>query len=195
MSIGNHEKLNNKGMSLVELIVVILIMGVLSAGAVVSLTILFNARATQAIDTLSTMLVAARTEAMESGNRTVSVTVKTDDDGNMVAVLNVMNGNTVTRSESELLGNTGINITVFKTYFGETEPRKDAAGNNDPAHAVTISDDTDVTITFNYNSGGLEISGNDATGDFYYTDFYITGVGDRDGTVVILPATGRTYTE
>ncbi|MCR5685583.1 MAG: prepilin-type N-terminal cleavage/methylation domain-containing protein [Lachnospiraceae bacterium] len=56
--------LDDRGLSLIELIVVVLIMGIMATGAVMSMTVVYNADAERAVTNLTEILDKARTMAM-----------------------------------------------------------------------------------------------------------------------------------
>lgn len=69
MEQGNRKKQNNAGMSLIELIVVVLIIGILSAGAVIGFSFIHRMDASSAAETVNSLLERTRlnTIAAEEG--------------------------------------------------------------------------------------------------------------------------------
>ncbi len=67
---------NNKGLSLVELIVVILIMGIITGGAVLSFSVVVNADTERAAKKISSLISMARTQAMAEDSDTVHIEVR-----------------------------------------------------------------------------------------------------------------------
>lgn len=66
---------DNKGFSLIELIVIVLIIGIISTGAAMSFSVYYNADAERAAKRVGTVLSNARAEAMTYNDDTISQTI------------------------------------------------------------------------------------------------------------------------
>ena len=69
---------DERGFSLVELIVVVVILGILSGGLAVSISVVTNADAERAAKSLQTILLRARTEAVENNEENETSRLKTE---------------------------------------------------------------------------------------------------------------------
>ena len=84
----SRRKWNNAGMSLVEIVVVVLIMGILSAGAVIGFTFIRNRDASSAAEALLTALNRAKIQTTASdGVNDITLRVVADGDGYSAKIL------------------------------------------------------------------------------------------------------------
>ena len=68
-----QKKMNNKGFSLTELIVVIAIMGIVAVGGMITLGLLYSASGKEASAKLNSVLAKTRTEAMSKASASVEI--------------------------------------------------------------------------------------------------------------------------
>ena len=212
MTTGRRIKPNNKGFSLVELVVVVLILGVLAGGTAIAISVLYNARVDNAAKRLNSMLDRAREEAMAHITSTTYIDIL-EESGNVFARVFVMNsaaaeGGVSDMVAEEKLGNT--NIT-----FKFTAAKRDAATGSE----VTVAGKTRVRIYYNPANGALtglaqgirysdgaggeasdeavaayitsfSLPAADYAGDlYYYTDVKLEG--SETQSLIIIPETGR----
>ena len=160
-----RSKLNQAGMTLIELVVVILITGILSAGAVVGINYANRMNSTSAGEKLVSLLERTRVYTL-SASGTVKL-VLTADNGSYYGVL--MNGST--QVDKVELGNES--LTIKATKIGVN-----AEGAEVP-ETTNIKVDGDFEITYNKANGAfgekykqIEISGSDTR---YVQMVYTTG--------------------
>ncbi len=158
-----RRKLNQAGMTLVELIVVILILGILSAGAAVGINYASRMNSTSAGEKLVSLLERARVYTI-SANGTVTLELKKD--GNTYYGI-LKNGGTEVDKVS--LGNGSLSIKL-------TEPG--VAGN------VTVTESVSPVIAYKKANGAFEDS-------CTYNSIIISGSKTR--TIQLVHTTGRSY--
>lgn len=191
MEKSSLKKLNNKGFSLVELIVVILIMGIVAGGITVSVSVIYNANIKNASERFVQMCEKARAETIGSQDDSVRLSVYKKE-GNYYADVIRKNGNgrdEVTASEK--LGNSQFNIY----YISRTE-EQESLGNESGAEKIYITSaeddgsDSKLVIYFNRSSGGmLPQSGNGTGHEKYVTDVCMEGSEFTD--IILIHETGR----
>ena len=106
--------MNNKGFSLMELIVVIAIMGVVMVGGVITMGLLFSASGKEASAKLNSALIKTRTESMSKASASVEVYENTADSKYYVAY--TISGN---KQEPIMIGDSRVEIS-YKDSNGTT---------------------------------------------------------------------------
>ncbi len=181
-------KSNNKGFSLIELIVVVLIMGIIAGGAIYAYNVVHNARTSGAASVLANELRQARQKA-------ISVANTTNDEGVSQVYLHLyttsdgLHADIYKDSEKlveEKLGNDTVSVSLRQANV--TNPANIIStitiGATD-AHA-------DAKIYFKKSSGAISkitVGGADKSD---MNELYITGLGE-DQRIVLVKATGRAY--
>lgn len=161
----SRRKWNNAGMSLVEIVVVVLIMGVLSAGAVVGFTFIRNRDASSAAEALVTALNRAKVQTTASdGVNDITLRVAADSDGYTAKI--VKSGTVIDEVE---IGDNALTIV---------------AKNDDGSISQTVSGTNFCDITYQKSNGAF-------TSD--YTQLIVTG--SKTYTVRMVTDTGRCYIE
>lgn len=163
----SRKKLNNAGMSLVEIIVVVLIMGVLSAGAMVGFSFIRSRDASSAAESLISALNRTKIQTTaSSGENDVQLKIVQESDGYYGTILK--GGTEVEKIE---IGDKALTIVA----------QGDAGSGVTP---VTVSGSTPCTITYRKSNGAY-------TSD--YTQLVVTG--SKTVTVRMVTNTGRCYME
>lgn len=162
-------KSDNRGLSLIELIVVIAILGILSVGAVNSLGLLSSSGAKEAATKLKSAMSKARTETMSKSQ----ASLKLYEDDSEYYVQFTVNGNQETPIK---IGSSRVNIT----YTESDEPDNPQSL---PSDGITLEFDRD-TGAFKYISGT----------DVYCEKITITG-GSRTYTLTCERLTGKVVLE
>lgn len=188
---------DSRGFSLVELIVVILIMGVLSAGAVASVSAIYYADAERAAKKITTMMTTARTLAMteDAGEDTAYIKFKLwQQDGDFYAGIYYCekSGETWTETLKELASPEKISSYRVGISVGQ----KNSTGTDDRTALDEENAAADcVEYTFKKSTGGIRKSklGNLAalTGENIYADIIVSGSSSYK--LIVVPATGRCY--
>ena len=161
-------KLNQSGMTLIELVVVILIVGILSAGATVGISYISRMNSTSAGEKLASLLERTRVYTL-SANGTVKLVLK-EESGTYYGVL--MNGST--EVDKVALGNGSLTLNV----------KQAGAADGDPDVVTTISSSTSYEIKYNKANGAFEEK---------YKQIEIVGTETR--YVKLVHTTGRSYLE
>ena len=166
----SRRKLNNAGMSLVELIVVVLIMGVLSAGAVVGLSFIRSMDASSAAESLVAALNRAKlqTQATNSGE-TVKLRIVAESDGYYGKILLTTSGGSTTELDKVEIGDNALTISF-------------AVNDSDTPTAIDSSHPCE--IVYLKSNGAF---------DSNYTRLVVNGSDTR--VVRMVKATGRCYIE
>ncbi len=170
-----RRKLNQQGMSLVELIVVILIIGILSATAFVGVSYVNRMDATGAAEKLASMLNRTRVRTLsadlvntpEGPKSSVELVLVKDGDDYYARILE----NSV-EVDSVVLGNSGLEITVTE---------KDGATETD----YTVGG-TPFKFSYKKENGAFEDS---------CKYIAVTVSGSKTKTVRLVHETGRSYIE
>ena len=191
---------NNKGFSLVELIVIILIMGILTTGAAMSFSVVYNADAERAAKKIVSIMSTARTKALALNSDTVDVRfeIHKDADGNFIAGVYKYPGGE--ELEAQKISSYRVSISLAKK--NKANPLALVRANEE-----NTSEEVYAVYKFKKSSGGLaSVSGKanntafstaitDAAGeDGMYLDI-ILSKGSEEQHIIIVPATGRCYLE
>lgn len=204
---NTKRKLNNKGFSLVELIVAVLIMGIVSGAAVVSFSTIYNARVDSASSMVTNIMKQARQKALSLKNDGAETELYArfyadDDDlyGEIVWVQHLMeddeSGNKVPKTKSETLVNEKICNTNIDMIFR----------NHDAAKGVSVKvgeyakNEANIYVYFKKQTGGISkiLTRQDNADPTLISqsidadEIYLKG-DTKDSTIVVVAATGRSY--
>ncbi len=176
---------DNKGFSLLELIVAVLILGIISATAIASFNSIFNARSEAAAEVAASVLKQTRSKTMALTEGTnIETYAKFYIKGSDYFVDMVReettpgSGTTKNVIVSKKLGNDGLTIS-FRNH-------------TTPAIVGTVSDTNEVKVYFKRNTGGILRIEAGSSNDSLIDELFITGSGG-DKKVIIVRATGRCY--
>lgn len=163
----SRKKQNNSGMSLVEIIVVVLILGILSAGAVVGFSFIRSMDASSAAETIVSLLNRTKVETLASKEGdNVRLQVMKEDNTFYGRILKG-SGSTETELDKVKIGGNGISIVA---KYG--------------ASSLTIDDSHSCIIQYNKSNGAFSST---------YTRFEVTGA--KTSNVYMVTGTGRCYME
>ena len=168
---NGRRKLNQAGMTLVELVVVILILGILSAGTAVGINYASRMNSTSAAEKLVSLMERTRIY-------TISAEETSNDTGaNKVSLVLTKEGNTY----------------YGKLMYGSTEVDKVALGNSSLTIKVTKANGSGGEDTDTIGSGEYKISYKNANGAFAeaYKQVEISGAKTR--YIQMVHTTGRAY--
>ena len=165
-------KRNNKGFSLVELLVIIAILGIVSTGAVMSYKAIYNAKVSTACGVVSSYTKSVRLNNMTKAE--------------MKYIHIYENGG---QHYVNVDGNLTIDTSIKKEKIGSAGMVIDYLGTSGTATGTVPS--TGITITFN-RSGQCEYYNSASTKINNITGLTFTN-GTRTSTLRIVEATGKTY--
>ncbi len=170
-----REKLNNCGFTLVEMIVVILIVGIISAGAIISLSTINRAKANGCTEKLVKLLDQTRMDSMSRVDGAVELVISKE--GNTYyGTLYVSDG---TEKDKVELGDGGLTIEFWR----------DGDGGTTGALVRRIGEGTPFTVKFKKGNGGLSFDTGDSPKALPFDRIVITGSNTR--TIRVYEETGR----
>ena len=190
---------DNRGFSLLELIVAVLILGIISAVAITSFRTVFNARSEAAAEVAASVLKQTRSKTMALTNDSNTETYAkfylsgsnyyVDLVRKTTTVPDDPSGTPSTSTEvlvSKKLGNDGLTLT-FRNH-------------SSVAVKETVTSANDVKVYFTRATGGLKKIVGSSTYDFsdptdpttVIDELFIEGSGE-DRTIIMVPATGRCF--
>ncbi len=187
MKFIKSKQLNNKGLSLVELIVTILIVAIISGGAAISFNVVYNANTDRAAKRLVAALAETREMAMAGdddytfllrlymeGNNTYAAMYRNDRSGALI--------DTAEPDFVKEVGNDRVTISFAKK--------------DDTDFKTLGTDYSEVYFAFGKKRGELTSTAvKDMSGTFASEDglIDIKVVSNKENEVIIVPATGRSY--
>lgn len=144
-------KHNNKGLSLVELVIVIAIMSVLTGIVTLSIANIFNTKVTQCAENMENIINKVRVNTM--GRNEVTLRFYQDSDGRYFSETKVKKGFGTNASEDtvvELVGKSGIDVK-FTTDSSITDP------SDSSVQTLSNATGTDISIAFDRSSGEVKL--------------------------------------
>lgn len=157
----------NKGFTLIELIAVIVIVSIMSAGAIAGFSVYHNAKADSGAQKLVSLLEMTRQEAVNREDGSVWLKLYKDTDGDYYASLLYRDSSGDKELKNRKLGNSFLKVSV-----------KNSSG------AITYIDTTGLNIHFKKSTGGIQEN---------YTDIFIEGSKTED--IIVIKETGRCFLE
>jgi len=178
---------DNRGFSLLELIVAVLILGIISATAITSFRSIFNARSEAAAEVAASVLKQTRSKTMSLTDNALTETyakfyVKGSD--YYVDLIRVESDTDPATPDNvqvlvtKMLGNDGLTLT-FRSH-------------SNTSISNTVTSTNDVKVYFKRNTGGIARIEAGSSDDSKLDELLITGSGG-DKKVIIVRGTGRCY--
>lgn len=164
-------KLNNRGFSLVELIIVVLIMAILAGGAVMSVSVIHDADVPAASKKLVAALTSARSYTTSKSRDTIWLELYKESGGYYVQICQ---GDKSTPASAEVLSKEKIGGSLLTLKIKELKA-------DGTAHEVNITDSNSVKFNFIKATGALTEN---------YTDITITN-GGKTENIIVIKETGR----
>lgn len=175
MSNSNNRGIDNRGVSLLELIVVILIMSIISGGVVISTIVIHNADVSSAADKTVSILNSARSYSTSKAEGSIWFEICKKTGEGYYGI--IYSGDKNDRSNakeitSEKLGGAALTITVKKM------------NGNGTIQNIVVTEGQPVEFNFDKSSGALKEN---------YTDILVSG--SKDKNIVVIKETGRVLVE
>lgn len=166
-------KLNNKGFSLVELIVVVLITAILAGGVVTSVAVIHDADVPAASKKLVSMLTAARSYTTSKSRDSIWLELSKEDGGGYYA--QIYQGDKSNPDDAEVLSKEKIGGKLLTLKIKELKDDGTVA-------EINITDGASVKFNFIKASGALKEG---------YTDITVTDGGSKSENIIVIKETGR----
>ena len=172
-------KLNNKGVTLIGLVVVILLMGIMATALVLNIGTIFGRSARDAATKLSSLLDRMRIEAInrvadQNGYSNAFLRISKETDNYVAKIVYVDKDGNETDGDSEVLGNSSLTVTAVVDEATLT--------------GTQVSDSTSVELHFKKSTGAFTTIN---PADSEYKSIAITG--RNTAQVVLVWETGRNY--
>lgn len=163
---------NERGFSLIELIVVIAILSIISVGVVSAFLSLNGWGVTQTISDIEGSLKETKILAMSKSNATLTLSREND-------VFYIM----VTGEQKKKIGSVPIQITYTTTATADTASQN-----------VVLVNGKSITLGFNRGSGAFLPIATDASGSIYCSDITVAR-GSKEKNMKLIYVTGKHYIE
>lgn len=158
---------NNRGVSLVELIVVIAIIGIISTAGAISINLILGMDVKEAASEIENYMRKTKVTAMSKASATMEL-YQDPADGNYYIEMS-------TETVPKKIGNSGLTITCYTRDGGDI--------------GESISDTSRLFISFDRSSGAFLPIG---AGSDYYTEIEVKK-GNKISIIHLVPETGKYY--
>lgn len=152
-----NRKLNNKGLSMIEIIVVVALMAILVGGISLGFAVITNSYAKEAVSYVTDALGMTRTKATSITATEWNMTI-TKEDADSGYVINVNKVTLTTDAE----GNSVRNTEVIESFTADSEltiSYKNGEATSDGAVTLIGPEGTDTTLMVKFNGGQGSIEG------------------------------------
>lgn len=193
-----NKRINNKGFSLVELIVAVLILGIVSGGAIMGFSVVYNARVSAASKIVMSQMKKARSTAMSLENSNINtdgttavyleLLVKNND---VYADIYSSDGTSSKLLSSEKVSNDKIKYTLCNHVSTMATPLVigDGSSNYDIVRIYYKKGTGGISVIYSYKADGTHES---SQSPLAFDELNLEGSTDSE-KIILVSVTGRSY--